>query len=81
MATINAGSDGYTIYLNEAKLFVTQAQSLTSSSLGTISALGGAGVSSTIFATIGGAVGAANDSLQNGLVNRNVPALPVRQRG
>jgi hypothetical protein len=69
MAEINAGSDGYTIYLNEARLFVTQAQSLTSSSLGTISALGSAGVSSTIFAPIGSAVGTANDSLQNSLVH------------
>lgn len=67
--SINADQSGYTIYVNEATQFVTQCQSLTGSTLDTIGSFGSSLLDGTAFASIGSAVGTANDSLQNNLVN------------
>lgn len=68
-STIQADSAGYTIYISEAKQCVTQAESLTGSTLSTIGSLGSTVLDGTAFANIGNAVGTANDSLQHNLVD------------
>lgn len=67
--TVSANADGYTVYVTGAKQFVTSAQSVIQSIQGTTGALGAGAIDAASFATIGSAVGAANDSLQTNLVS------------
>ena len=67
--TISADSNGYTIHINEAQQVVTQCHALTGSTLDTIGSLGSTVIDGSAFSSIGAAVGTANESLQNSLVN------------
>ncbi|HEX3649754.1 MAG TPA: hypothetical protein VHV49_15120 [Pseudonocardiaceae bacterium] len=67
--TVSANADGYTVDITGAQQFVTSARSVIGSLQGTTGALGASAIDATSFATIGGAVGTANDSLQTNLVS------------
>lgn len=66
---IIADEDGYTIIVNQAKGFVTQAESLLDSARSTIGGLASAIINGTSFAGIGSSVAAANGTLHANLVS------------
>lgn len=66
--TVSANADGYTVNVPGAQEFVASAQSVIGSIQSTTGSLGSSAIDATSFATIGSAVGAANDTLQTNLV-------------
>jgi hypothetical protein len=67
--TVTADADGYTVNVTGAQQFVTSAQSVIGSIQGTTGSLGSSAIDATSFATIGSAVGSANNTLQTNLVS------------